>query len=370
MEARGAVVFIIGLLAAVVVCGLCPSSAAQLMGTPDCALSDYKLSPGRVSCMENLELMIPLPIDGDGIADDAWGEFTDIFFFSLQLFWPLDKTRIIVMAPANRPEVARQTLVDRVRMATEKGRLAGGRVAFHVAPKGQEDEKGWDRQQRLMFFADNYTDAEFVGFCDSDTVFTGVVQEQDLFDELRRPHIMGLYGRPVDDTWPLAPNVTQYALGVPEPFRAMNQFPLIIRTAHLREIRDYITRHLGTRDFDDAFTLIRDLGRPMYSQFSIMAVYLWYHRRDDYHWHIQEFEPGWNGTAPIGQAPNTPEHLATLQPYMHEPLPRIASHFEHEWIQVAVDVRGARLELAPLRAIGRPAPPCAHGAKGMAGRID
>eukprot|EP00899_Mesostigma_viride_P000019 jgi/Mesvir1/10017/Mv26160-RA.1 len=278
--------------------------------------------------MENLELFVPLPIDDDN-GDDAWVEFTDIFFYSLHLFWPLNNTRMVVVAESNRPEAARQKLIDRVRVATEKAHLAGGRVAFNVAPKGQEDELGYFRQYRMMFFGDNYTDAEFVGFCDSDTVFTGVVQEQDLFDEQRRPRIIGLYGRPTDANWANSPNVTFFALGMPEPFRHMDQFPVIIRTAHLKEIRDHITRHVGTKDFDEAFTMMRDIANPVFCQYNIMATYLWHKHRDMYSWHVQELEPGWNFRAPIGQAPHTPEHMATLGPYLN-PLPRIASHWHHE----------------------------------------
>eukprot|EP00899_Mesostigma_viride_P014629 jgi/Mesvir1/23167/Mv22640-RA.1 len=331
MEKRRGLLLVLIELFAMIACFPCSSlSLAQLADASiNCASSDYKLSPGRVPCLPNLELMVPLPID-DGVADDAWREFTDIFFFSLRLFWPLDKTRLLIVTPSNRPEAARQTLVDGVRAATKEAHLASGRVAFHVAPKGQEDEKGWDRQQRFMFFSEYFTSAEFVGFCDSDTVFTGVVQEQDLFDELRRPRIIGLYGRPTHDEWGPVPNITYFALGMPEPFRHMDQFPVIVRTAHLKEIREHIARHLGTKDFDEAFSLIRDMGRPLYSQFGIMTTYLWYKRRDEYSWHIQEFERGWKGKAPLGQVPNTPETMATLRPYLNDPLPRIAVHWKYE----------------------------------------
>eukprot|EP00899_Mesostigma_viride_P016152 jgi/Mesvir1/24538/Mv21872-RA.1 len=305
-----------------------------------CNLSHYKLpssSQTRKPCLKNLELLVPVPID-DGIADEAWREFTGIFLFSLRLFWPLDNTRLVVVAPANRPQPAHQELTRRVQVASRD--LAGGRVAFHEAPPGQEEELWPHRHQRIMFHADRYTTAEFVGFCSSGTAFTGVVQEQDLFDEKRRPRIVGLYGRPTHAMWEHVPNITHYALDLVEPFRSMTQFPVVIKTAHLKGIREHIVRHLKARNFDDAFSRIRDAGNPMYSAFSIMTTYLWHKRRGEYSWHVQEFEPGWAGDAPPGQAPNNPQHMATLRPFLNDPLPRIAVNWMYEGLPVRVTKAG------------------------------
>eukprot|EP00899_Mesostigma_viride_P019646 jgi/Mesvir1/27683/Mv07402-RA.1 len=299
----------------------------------DCKLSSYELSPSRKPCLENLEILVPLPTE-DNKAEDAWEEFMGIFFFSLQLFWPLDKTRLVVVTPSNSPTPARDTLVSRVDSAAKSASLAGARVAFHVAPRGQEGEDGWDRQQRFMFWAENFTDAEFVGFFDSDTVFTGVVQEQDLFDEARRPVLIVIYGYP-NVHYRHASNVTNFALGMLEPFRHMDQFPVIIKTEHLREIREHIVSHVGWGDFDEAFTRVREASdHAFYSQFNIMVTYLWYKRRDEYVWRIQGFEVPWDGEAPPGHVPNNPSQVGKLQPYMF-PWPRIAAHWNWEGIKVA-----------------------------------
>lgn len=41
--------------------------------------------------------------------------------------------------------------------------------------------KGYDRQQLLMFWADNYTSSEYVGFVDTDCLFITYVDITDLF---------------------------------------------------------------------------------------------------------------------------------------------------------------------------------------------
>jgi hypothetical protein len=54
-------------------------------------------------------------------------------------------------------------------------------------------KRGHDRQQRLMFWADNFTTAEYVGFVDTDCVFITYVDREDLFEN-GKPVINGRSG--------------------------------------------------------------------------------------------------------------------------------------------------------------------------------
>ena len=63
----------------------------------------------------------------------------------------------------------------------------------------------------------------------------------------------------------------------------MTYFPVIIKTSHLKEIRDHISKVMGYNDFVDAFNEIR---KSQFSQFCIMMNYLFWMHRDDYSWHI------------------------------------------------------------------------------------
>ena len=46
-------------------------------------------------------------------------------------------------------------------------------------------ETGHDRQQYMMFYADNYTTSEFVGFVDTDAIVHSFVDREDIFEEGR-----------------------------------------------------------------------------------------------------------------------------------------------------------------------------------------
>ncbi len=43
-----------------------------------------------------------------------------------------------------------------------------------------------------MFWADNYTQSEFIAFCDSDTLFLTYVDKSDIFSSNDKPIVQGL----------------------------------------------------------------------------------------------------------------------------------------------------------------------------------
>ncbi len=89
-----------------------------------------------------------------------------------------------------------------------------------------------------MFWADNFTEAEYIGFVDTDTFFVAPVDREDLF-ESEKPVIIGLYG--LDSKfWRRMSRFTARALKQPEVLRCMIYFPVIIRSRHLRQLREFI----------------------------------------------------------------------------------------------------------------------------------
>lgn len=44
----------------------------------------------------------------------------------------------------------------------------------------------------MMFWADNYTQSEFIAFCDSDTLFLTYVDKSDIFSSDDKPIVQGL----------------------------------------------------------------------------------------------------------------------------------------------------------------------------------
>ena len=69
-------------------------------------------------------------------------------------------------------------------------------------------------------------------------------------------------------------------------------FPMVLKTSHLAQMREDITRNLGAASFEDAFHILCSGRKNSYSQFDIMYNYLWYNKRDEYKWHIAWMESG------------------------------------------------------------------------------
>ena len=87
---------------------------------------------------------------------------------------------------------------------------------------------------------------------------------------------------------------------------AMNYFPVIFKLAHLVELRAHVTALSGEGHFDAAFagfSKTYDLARgykrswklenESYSQFNIMANYMFYHKPCEYSFGFEELIPGW-----------------------------------------------------------------------------
>ncbi len=146
-----------------------------------------------------------------------------------------------------------------------------------------------------MFWADNFTDAEYVGFVDTDTFFVSPVDREDLFED-GKPVVIGFFGKE-NSWWRNVPKSTNWTLGQNEVMRCMSYFPVIIKVQHLRALREFIFKTHGMHMNDYFLSLIRTF-KSVYSQFSIMCNFLWYHYRDEYAWYVQELHPGTFSNSP------------------------------------------------------------------------
>jgi hypothetical protein len=187
---------------------------------------------------------------------------------------------------------------------------------------------GPDRQQWYMLWADNFTRAEYVGFVDSDTMFTSVITNGDLFVD-SKPRAVVIYGRPLNFFWEATPNQTLFAIGKKEPFKGMSYFPVILKTAHLKPMREHIMKTIGASHFDEAFRQI--ISRTPYSQFNIMVTYLWNFHHDEYFWDVTEQEEGWIGPVPPGQVKTLQEGDMTRE-LLTKGRPRSSMHGKYDGI--------------------------------------
>lgn len=75
----------------------------------------------------------------------------------------------------------------------------------------------------------------------------------------------------------------------------MAYFPMVIKTSHLRDLREFIRHKMGTTSFEESFFRFSSGGQSMYSQFNIMCTYLWHHKHNEYQWYMHDSCPWWDG---------------------------------------------------------------------------
>ena len=166
------------------------------------------------------------------------------------------------------------------------------RVYFEKYPRKEKTfcsdwrGEGYSRQQYSNFYADLYSDHQYIGLLDSDTFFATQVTPEDLFIN-GKPRMFGYNA--CCSSWVEA---TPVAIGgeMIGEFMVVNGFPVIIKRSHFSLIRQHITKQMKTLNFEDAFLKICSNFSAKYSQFDLMAHYLWNFQRDEYSWHLNDWE--------------------------------------------------------------------------------
>lgn len=273
-----------------------------------------------------LELMVPLKLDGN--VHGRRYEFESLFLRTFLFFWPLRVSNTSLMIVLNEEsKTTEKYLYDEIynTVMGVKDRIPGG-VRVVDSPQSAYYKHGSDRQQLLMFWADNYTTKEYVGFGDSDCSFLTYIDREDLFEN-GKPVVNGRSGyHHANDGWDQAPKFTYYTLGILEPMRCMSYFPVIIKTSHFQEIRNHISNHFNM-SFNEAFLNFSQVP-GIYSQFSIFCTYLFTYHRDDYTWYIHSETPTWDGINPPPRA-GQDGNVSMFTKEMYLPKPRIATHVRY-----------------------------------------
>jgi hypothetical protein len=119
---------------------------------------------------------------------------------------------------------------------------------------------------------------------------------------------------------------TFMALGLKEPMYCMSYFPILIKTAHLKELRAFIMTHMKANTFNKAFFDFSAEGIAMYSQFNIMCAFLWYEKRDEYAWYMHDTSPWWDGLTDPAPRPEQIADKTLFEEHMFYPKPYVAGH--------------------------------------------
>jgi hypothetical protein len=287
----------------------------------------YLLTTLGTSIWPTLELFIP--IGSKKANHPRYHEYETVFLRSFLLFWPLKVSNVSVRVALDG-EDENSEHYNRVKSVFEgvKGRIPGG-ISIQPITETGFYRNGKDRQQLMMFWADNFTSAEYVGFCDTDTLFLTYIDKFDLFED-GKPVINGRSGPSDNEFWKKSPLYVNYTLGVLEPMRCMSYFPVIIKSSHLKDMREYIVRyHGGNRSFNNLFYDISGIF-PVF-QFDLMCAYLYNFKRDEYKWYEYKWyahrtvPPSWDGTNPK-MFPGQIKDFSNFSHEMFTPKPRIASH--------------------------------------------
>jgi hypothetical protein len=267
------------------------------------------------------------------------------------LFWPLKasktKLRFIIDSETVGTEEYKQfrSIVSRYHQSDINH---GIQISTNKLPLRWYGGKGHRRQQLLMFYADGYTNAEYIGFADTDCKFITFVDREDLFED-GMPVINGRIGTyPANDWWLSVPASTQWLLGgLEEPMRCMSYFPVVIKAVHLKKMREYIFKVHNIAS--DDHRVFNKYMSDKFSQFNAMCAYLWHFHRSEYTWYVHSTDAHTadaistevhqhrpNNSRPTTAATATaivPGQLADMSVFtteMRRPKPRIAIHTRYQ----------------------------------------
>jgi len=148
--------------------------------------------------------------------------------------------------------------------------------------------EGYSRQIYSHFYSDLYSNNEYIGIVDSDSIFVAQVTPEDLFVN-GKPRIIGFNGCCLNWTDSV---VDIFNIEPIAEFMSDNAFPVIIKRNHFKLIREYITEKLNASTFEEAFKFICSKLKGKYTQFDLLVHYLWKFKKDEYSWHLRDWNAG------------------------------------------------------------------------------
>ena len=283
--------------------------------------SDYCSRP-----WPTLELILPLGlIRKDKVKPHEW---KNIFLPSFLLFCPVQKSNISISIIIDEEQENTTLLEDRLLKPLEEIRSFYERhterkthfpritIQFHHHPNPTAWNRtnnrvnynklpyksGYGRQQYLAFVADQFTDAEYIGMVDDDSLFSTFIDREDIFLG-DKPIIRGRLQIMTKSSYPFIDwMMSAYTiLGKETPMDCMSYFPVVVKRKHLQELRDYVAQYHKAESFDVVFeNVFPHDGNPSerrYSQFCVICSYLYWFKYEEYAWYFQDLNPLWNGVS-------------------------------------------------------------------------
>ena len=253
------------------------------------------------------------------------------FLKSLRLFWPEDRLRLTVV------------LDDESKEDHVTGKLLSKTwpkpTVVYLQPGEASVYQGNQRRRMYLsyFYPEQYVTAEYVGFVDTDTMFTTVVTPELLFAS-GRPTIQARIGEPFwQQHWECWSDVTEYFLGDREALQCMSYFPVVMKVQHIIELRTFVEKRFQ-KPFLDVFRSSLKFENSYFKgtkyndcmcQFSIMCNYVWYYHREEYDFHLQMVpDDTWSGEKQR-KSQQTVDYIKGIDLKYKVPKPRMSIHARH-----------------------------------------
>ena len=212
---------------------------------------------------------------------------------SLALFWPHEESALTLIMITD---------VDAVESGFDKEMEANARkilpqsASIEVKITGDEIERKhklgyvWSERNKQLpkFWSENFTTSEYVGILDADTLFVTPIMPDDLFVD-GKPVVRGTYAKSRPGFMKQWSDTTEILTGKPYLLNFMDYFPVVVKRDHFQLVREHVikTRQNGTT-FDETFDNFAHQYKMVFTEFTVIAHYLWYFKHDEYYWIAQK----------------------------------------------------------------------------------
>ena len=170
------------------------------------------------------------------------GEYNNVVLRTMKMFLPQNKLKLLLVLDDEK-------LVDH-----EMGERLSKKWPYpDICYRQAGDPKVYRHLQKArmfwdMMYPDYCTNLPYVGFIDTDTFFDTLMTPNLLFEN-GKPVIVAKVGVAAYSCWS---DTTATFLRKKEVMQCMSNFPVMMKTAHLKEMREVLAREQG-KDFDIIF---------------------------------------------------------------------------------------------------------------------
>ena len=250
-------------------------------------------------------------------------EYKMWFVQSYKYFWPPERIDSLILVLDD--EVAKDHEVGKTLQST----WPFPPICYRKPLKNRGIYHGNERMRMYWdgFFPETCTSATYVGYVDSDTVWSSLVTPNSPFED-GKPIVLPRIGQ---HTWTCWAVVTEFVLGYKEVPQCMSYFPVMIKVSHIIEVREFIEKK-HKRPFNEVCRESFIVGKgDCMCQYSIFCNYVWYHYRDEYRFHMQMIpDENWDGKYMFVPVMASLSYLKNNVPLRDKiPKPRIAIHGRH-----------------------------------------